>query len=389
MARRDARRAQERPGLRAEPRHAARAGPGVPRPALGGAPRRGRPLARGRDRGDEPPGRLGRLGALPGRGPGRAAPLHAGGADGGHDGGRDGAHPLHVRDDEGSEGSRPHACLHVGPAGPGSTLARRPRGRRRVVHGGNGMGEGDLELSPRPVVARRRDRPARGAVRRGGAPLADSAARRHRALPGAHRVPDAREARAPRRGAPAAPAPRRLGRRAAQPGGDRALPGRARAHGARRLRPDRELAARREPSGRSAPGGVDGPPDARPRRRRDRRVGARLPAGCGGRRGVDRPAADALRRVLGRARGDGGRLPRRLVRHGRPGRPGRGWVPLVRRPLGRCHSLGRLPHRAVRGRERSARAPGGRGERRRRRARPRPRPDRQGVRRAPAGPRAG
>ena len=35
-----------------------------------------------------------------------------------------------------------------------AALARRPRGRRRLVHGGNRLGEGDLERPPRPVVAR-------------------------------------------------------------------------------------------------------------------------------------------------------------------------------------------------------------------------------------------
>ena len=36
--------------------------------------------------------------------------------------------------DEGAEGRRAHACVHVGAAGAGDALARRARGRRRLVH---------------------------------------------------------------------------------------------------------------------------------------------------------------------------------------------------------------------------------------------------------------
>ena len=93
----------------------------------------------------------------------------------------------------------------------------------------------------------------------------------------------------------------------------------------------------------------------------------------------------AVPRVLPRARGDGGRVPRRLVRDRRPRHARRGRLPLVHRPRGRRDPLGRVPDRAVRGRERAARARRRRRERRGRQARPRPRPDRQGVRRAAAG----
>ena len=62
----------------------------------------------------------------------------------------------------------------------------------------------------RAVVARRRGGRPRGRVRPGGASRTPPEARRHRALPGADRVSDAREARRPRRDVPASAAPRRL-----------------------------------------------------------------------------------------------------------------------------------------------------------------------------------
>ena len=237
------------------------------------------------------------------------------------------------------------------------------------------------------VVVRRRDRPPRGAVRARAAPLAPGEARRHRALPGADGVPAAREARLAREDLPSPPPPRRLGRRAAQPGGDRALPERARPDDLRRVRADGEHAARREHARHADPPGLDGPADPGPRHRRDRRAGARLRARRGGRPRADRAAADALHRLLGGAGGDERGVPRQLVRHGRPGRPGRGGLPLVRGTRRRRDPLRGLPDRAVRGRERAARAPRRGRERRRRRPRRGPRPDREGVRRAPSGSR--
>ena len=85
-----------------------------------------------------------------------------------------------------------------GRSAPGRALARRARAGPRLVHGGNGLGEVDLERAPRAVVARGRGGPPRRRVRPGGAPVAHGAARRHRAVPGADRVPDAREARCAR-----------------------------------------------------------------------------------------------------------------------------------------------------------------------------------------------
>ena len=74
---------------------------------------------------------------------------------------------------------------------------------------------------------------------------------------------------------PAEAPPRRLRRRAAQPGGDHALPGRPRPHDPRRIRPDGELAARRERARRATAPGLDGSADPGARRRRHRRDGSR------------------------------------------------------------------------------------------------------------------
>ena len=74
-----------------------------------------------------------------------------------------------------------------------------------------------------------------------------------------------------------------------------------------------------------------------------------------------RSAGRPVPRVLEEPGGDRGLPSRRLVPHRRPGasRDERRLL-LVRRPLRRRDHLRRLPHRAVRGRERAARAPGGR-----------------------------
>ncbi len=81
-----ARRAQERRGSRSLPGHAPGTRPRVPSATLGSAGRDRRPFARGRDRGDAPPGRRDGVGALPRRRPGGAPPVHAGRAHRGHDG---------------------------------------------------------------------------------------------------------------------------------------------------------------------------------------------------------------------------------------------------------------------------------------------------------------
>ena len=303
LARRDARRAQGRPRRSSVPRHAPRARPRVPRPPLGRAARRRRPLARARGRGDAD---TRSTAASPCSTSTRPWTSSATTCRSRRPRRRPPARPRCILYTSGTT-KEPKGVVHThaytwAQRAQATPLARRPRGRRRLVHGRHGLGEGDLERPPRPVVARRRDRPPRGRVRSRGAALAPAAARRHGALPGADGVPDAREARHAREHVPAAAPPRRLGRRAAQPRGDRALPGRARAHDPRRVRPDREHAARREHARRADPPGLDGPADPGPRRRRDRRDGSRLPARRRGRPRADRASADALRRLLGRAR---------------------------------------------------------------------------------------
>ena len=157
---------------------------------------------------------------------------------------------------------------------------------------------------------------------------------------------------------PLAPAPRRLGGRAAQPRGDQGVPRRVRAHDPRRLRPDREHAARREPPRQRDPPGLDGAADAGPRRRgRSTSDGEIVPRRRGGRHRAARPSAERCSRATGtQPEETGGRVPRRVVRHRRPGDPRRGRLPLVHGPRRRRDPLGRVPDRPVRGRERAARA---------------------------------
>ena len=179
-------------------------------------------------------------------------------------------HPLHLGHDQGPEGRRAHAPLHVGQARAGGALARREAGRPRLVHRRNRLGEVDLERPPRPLELRLGRDPSRGRVRPGRAFPADRLARRDGALPGADRVSadgEARRARPPRR---VRCPPHGLGRRAAEPGGDPRLRGGVRAHDPRRLRADREHPARGQLPRRRDPARVDGPAGARLRRAGDR-----------------------------------------------------------------------------------------------------------------------
>ena len=90
-------------------------------------------------------------------------------------------------------------------------------------------------------------------------------------------------------------------------------------------------------------------------------------------------------RLLEPARGLRGGLRRRLVPHQGHRPAGRGRLRLVLRPGRRRDHLGRLPDRAVRGREHPAGAPGGGRVGGGGQPRPAARPRRQGVRRAGAG----
>ena len=162
-----------------------------------------------------------------------------------------------------------------------------------------------------------------------------------------------------------------------------------RAAGVRRLRTDGEHHPRRQPAVAPAASGLDGKgvPGTRPARHRRRR--RRAPGGRGGRPRAPRAPAVALPRVLEEPRGDR-RVPSRGVVPDRRSRePRRGRVPVVHRPRGRRHHLGRLPHRSVRGRERAPRAPGGGRVGGDRESRSRPRPGGEGVRGARAGAGAG
>ena len=170
----------------------------------------------------------------------------------------------------------------------------------------------------------------------------------------------------PRAARALAPAARGRGRGAAQPRGDQDLSRHVRPHDLRRLRADRELAARRQRRRAAGATRVDGAAHAgtrRSRHRRRRRAGRRRRRG---RHRDPRSAADAVRRLLAAARRDELGLPRRVVRDRRSCAPRRGRLLLVHRSCGRRDPLGRVPDRSVRGRERASRASGRRGERRRR-----------------------
>ena len=121
------------------------------------------------------------------------------------------------------------------------------------------------------------------------------------------------------------------------------------------------------------------------RRRKNGGVDARRGAR---RRGRDRPStglAVDVSRLHRRSRALSKVLRRRLVPERGSCPPGRGRLLLVRRTPGRCHQEHGPPDRAVRGRERAARACCGRRGRRDRQARPGGGRGGEGLRRAEAG----
>ena len=164
-----------------------------------------------------------------------------------------------------------------------------------------------------PWIVRRADRPPRGAVRRPSERFDLLArARRHGPLPGADRVPAAREADALERFDLAALRHAVSAGEPLNPEVIQRFARRLRPDDPRRLRADREHAARRQPARRADPPGLDGPAVARATTSRViDEDGARLRARRGGRHRAPRPAADALPRLLEGARGDGRGLPRR------------------------------------------------------------------------------
>ena len=134
------------------------------------------------------------------------------------------------------------------------------------------------------------------------------------------------------------------------------------------------------------PAGLDGPAAARGSRRRSCAA-----ADGGSRRGAREPDARGRARAAAGLAVDVPRLPRRrgalpqvlrrrLVPHRRSRAARRRRLLLVRRPRRRRDQVRGPPDRPLRGRERAARAPGGRRGRRDRQARSGRRRDRQGVR---------
>ena len=390
LAGRDARRDQERPCRRSVPEHPARARSRVPGSGLGRAARRGRPVTRARDRGDAPPGRRLGVGALPGRGARRAAPVHAGRADRGHDRRRDRADPLHVRH---GQGTRRASCTRMRTRGRSGRRRRTGSTRTRATSSGAPSETGWAKAiwnsligpwSHGAEIVR-----ARRTVRSRGAPLARSSGSGSRSSarlrPSTGCSPSSRSwsSRICRGSATPSRSASRSTPRSSRDSRTR-WASRCTTATARRRTP---LLVANTPGVPIRPGSMGLPTPGH-----DVAViddgGPGLPARRRGRPRADRPPADALRRLLGGARRDRRGLPGRLVPDGRSGEARRGRLLLVRRARGRRDRLGRVSHQPVRGRERAPRASRGRRERRRRSPGPRPRPDREGVRRPPSGARA-
>ena len=219
---------------------AAREGPRLPCPPLRApgcsSPTRAR-AGRSRRCRESPRGRLRRRGRA----------RRAGSRDGGH--GRRGSrvHPLHLRDDEGSEGRRARAPLHLGEARAGRALARRAdrttscgarparAGRSRSGTSCSARGAG----ARRPSSTRAAFDPAERFRLIGelGATVLCQAPTEYRLMAKLDGLDAVR---------PLARPPHGLGRRAAQPGGDPRVRAGVRPDDPRRLRADREHAARRE-----------------------------------------------------------------------------------------------------------------------------------------------
>ena len=171
-------------------------------------------------------------------------------------------------------------------------------------------------------------------------------------------------------------------RRAAQPRGDRAGAARLGPHHARRLRPDRDHGADRQPAGPAAQARLDGPAAARA-------IASRCWTTRARRRTKARSRSRSTRRPLGLMAGylddDGARIRGLAAAAGitpatSPRRDERGLHHLCRPRRRRVQEL-RLPHQPVRAGERADRAPGGGGGRGGARARPDAARRAEGVRR--------
>ena len=234
------------------PGHGSRPGAGARRGALArAAPRRHRLHGPRRDRRD----------------PRRGAPAGAAGDSGRPRPRRSGADRLHVGNDRPGAGRGPPTAVPARPAPSGGALVRRPPRRAGMVHRGHGLVEVGAERVHRTLAGGSGRLSARGPLRPRRA-ARDLRARGHqRALSGADRVPDARQADRAAAGPLAATAGQR--RRAAQRRGDRRLPRRARPRHPRWLRTDRDRSADRRADRRRGPRRLDG--EAAPRHRAPRR----------------------------------------------------------------------------------------------------------------------
>ena len=285
-----------------------------------------------------------------------------------HGVGRSCLHPLHVWDDEGPEGRHAHPRVVLHEAHAGGAVAGRPTRRPGLVYRRDRVGKVGLERAARPV-----ERGSSIVLHEGGFDPAERFELLERLgvnvlcqAPTEFRL--MAKCTGTRALRPVRDPPRRLGRRAAQPGGHPCLPGRVRPDDPRRLRADREHTPRRQLPGMEirpgsmglpAPGhevaviDADGRSSRRARRGTSRcaAVRRRCSAATGKRptRRRQSSAATGTSPVTGRSRDEDGYL----------------WFA---GSSGRRDPLGRLPHRAVRGRERAARACRGRRERRRRQA---------------------
>ncbi len=288
----------------------------------------------------------------------------------------------HDRDRGRLEARRPLARLGLRIACRGRALARRRTRRRGVGAGRRRLGARGLALPRRPLVARRRDAPARRPVRPARTARPGLSPRRDRLLHEPGRVRRGRGA--PRgRALPATPAPpARLDGRLPRPRRERRLRAGVGPDHPRRVQPGRDGRRRRQQRRGRLQARLDRSPAPGAPGRGHRRPGERAPARRRGRARRTRPAADAVRRLLGVPGGDEAGVPRRLVRDRghRDRRPG-GLLLVRRAEHGHDHQQGRAL-RTARERARPARPRCRRPRLGRRRSRPRARrPVRARVRR--------
>ena len=214
-----------------------------------------------------------------------------------------------------AQGRRAHARLRLRHARPGRALARRRARRRSVVHLGGHLPADDVEHGHRAVVPRRGGGPPPWRVRRRRAPRPPLPARPEHSLPVPDGVPHPRGAPEARAIPLPPPPPPRLDRRLPRSRGRRGVRGAMGHDRLRRLRPGGDEHHRRGSRRRRREARHVRPCASRSSRRDHRRPGQRAPGRDRGRPRRPWPPAHPVRRVLGAARGDEGRVPRRLVPH--------------------------------------------------------------------------